>query len=144
VLSEVWGKGSKGGIELAKEVMRVADKEEKDFRFAYDEKKSITEKIHILATRVYGAEGVDYVGSAAKQVDELEALGFGQLPVCVAKTQYSLSDDPQQTGEAHRFPDYGQECKSVCGCWFRRGAHRGYHDNAGTAESACCRVHRRG
>jgi len=50
--------------------MRVADKEEKDFRFAYDEKKSITEKIHILATRVYGAEGVDYVGSAAKQVDE--------------------------------------------------------------------------
>jgi len=100
-LSEVWGKGSKGGIELAKEVMRVADKEEKDFRFAYDEKKSITEKIHILATRVYGAEGVDYVGSAAKQVDELEALGFGQL-------------------------------------------HRGYHDNAGTAESACCRVHRRG
>lgn len=118
MLSEVWGKGSKGGIELAKEVMRVADKEEKDFRFAYDEKKSITEKIHILATRVYGAEGVDYVGSAAKQVDELEALGFGQLPVCVAKTQYSLSDDPNKLARPTGFRITVRNVKVSAGAGF--------------------------
>ncbi|GAB1475262.1 formate--tetrahydrofolate ligase [Bacillota bacterium] len=96
ILSEVWEKGSKGGEELAKEVMRIAEEDKGNFNFAYDEKGSIKEKIHTIATRIYGAEGVDYVGNTSKQIEELENLGFGQLPICMAKTQYSLSDDPKK------------------------------------------------
>jgi formate--tetrahydrofolate ligase len=96
ILSEVWSAGSKGGEELAKEVIRIVENGEKDFRFAYDEKKTIKEKINAIATKIYGADGVDYVGNADKQIDELEQLGFGQLPICMAKTQYSLSDDPKK------------------------------------------------
>ena len=92
-LSEVWGKGGEGGIELANEVVRLCEKEN-DFRFSYTDDMSILEKLEAVATKVYHADGVDLVGNAAKQLQELEALGFGSLPVCIAKTQYSFSDDP--------------------------------------------------
>lgn len=98
VLSEVWEKGGKGGTALAEEVIRVVDEEKKEFRFAYDETLSIKDKIAIIATRIYGAEGVDYTGSVTKQIEELETMGFGKIPVCMAKTQYSLSDDQSKIG----------------------------------------------
>ena len=96
VLSEVWAKGGRGGEALAHEVVRLIEEEENHFRFAYDEKASIREKLEAIATKVYGADGVVFVGNANKQIDELEDLGFGKLPICVAKTQYSLSDDPKK------------------------------------------------
>lgn len=103
VLSEVWGKGSQGGIELAKEVMRISNIKSGVFSYAYDVKAPIRDKIHAIASKIYGADGVDYVGNADRQIDELERLGFGQLPICMAKTQYSLSDDPKKLSRPENF-----------------------------------------
>ena len=87
-LSEVWGKGGAGGVELAEEVLRIIEAEEKDFRFAYDADASLEEKIEAVAVKVYGADGVDYAPAAAKELKRLTELGYGGLPVCMAKTQY--------------------------------------------------------
>ena len=102
-LSEVWGKGGEGGIELAKEVIRLIQEVPSRFRFAYDEKLSIKEKIEAIATKVYGADGVVYAGKVEKDIAELEALGFGQMPICMAKTQYSLTDDQTRLGRPTGF-----------------------------------------
>ena len=96
-LSEVWGKGGDGGIELAEEVMRLCD-QPNDFRFSYDTAATIPEKLNAIARKIYHADGVDLIGKAPKQCAELEALGFGNLPICVAKTQYSFSDDAAKRG----------------------------------------------
>ena len=101
-LSEVWEKGGAGGEELAKEVIRLCD-EPSDFRFAYDLGLSIKEKIEKVATSIYGASGVDYLKKAEKEIDDIEKYGFSNLPICVAKTQYSLSDDPLKLGRPHDF-----------------------------------------
>ena len=118
VLSEVWRKGGKGGVELAKEVMRIAGSKKKDFRFAYDLNCSVKEKINAIATGIYGAEGADYVGNAEKQIEELENLGFGQLPICMAKTQYSLSDDPKKLGVPDKFRIAVRNVKVSAGAGF--------------------------
>ncbi len=97
VPSTVWADGSKGGIALAKEVIRLCE-EKSAFSFAYDDGDSISDKLDKLATRVYGGEGARVLPSAQKQIDKLEELGFGNLPVCVAKTQYSFSDDASKPG----------------------------------------------
>ena len=102
-LSEVWGKGGEGGIDLAKEVLRLIEEVPSRFRFAYDEKLSIKEKIEAIATKVYGADGVVYAGKVEKDIAELEALGFGQMPICMAKTQYSLTDDQSRLGRPTGF-----------------------------------------
>lgn len=102
VLSEVWGKGSKGGIELAKEVVKLCD-EENDFRFSYDTDLSIKEKIEAIAKKIYGADGVDYSANAQKEIANFEKLGFGKMPVCIAKNQYSLTDDPTKLGRPTGF-----------------------------------------
>ena len=102
-LSEVWGKGGEGGIDLAKEVIRLIEEVPSRFRFAYDEKLSIKEKIEAIATKVYGADGVVYAGKVEKDIAELEALGFGQMPICMAKTQYSLTDDQTRLGRPTGF-----------------------------------------
>ena len=102
-LSEVWGKGGEGGIELAKEVIRLIQEVPSRFRFAYDEKLSIKEKIEAIATKVYGADGVVYAGKVEKDIAELEALGFGKMPICMAKTQYSLTDDQTRLGRPTGF-----------------------------------------
>ena len=102
-LSEVWGKGGEGGIELAKEVVRLIEEVPSRFRFAYDEKLSIKEKIEAIAQKVYGADGVVYAGKVEKDIAELEALGFGQMPICMAKTQYSLTDDQTRLGRPTGF-----------------------------------------
>ena len=118
VLSEVWEKGGEGGKALAKEVIRIMESGENNFRFSYDEKQPIKEKINAIATKVYGADGVDYIGSAAKQIQELEALGFGELPVCMAKTQYSLSDDPAKLARPKDFRISVRNVKVSAGAGF--------------------------
>ncbi|MCR2033091.1 formate--tetrahydrofolate ligase [Anaerofustis stercorihominis] len=102
VLSEVWEKGGKGGEDLAKEVIRLCD-EENNFKFSYDTDLSIKEKIETIAKKVYGAEGVDFLPKAKKEMDNFEKLGFGNMPICIAKTQYSLSDDPTKLGKPEGF-----------------------------------------
>ena len=96
-MSEVWGKGGDGGIELAEEVLRLCEQPH-TFRFAYELNQSIKAKIEEIVRRVYGGAGVNYSKDAAKSIATLESLGYGELPICMAKTQYSLSDDASKLG----------------------------------------------
>ncbi|SHJ69850.1 formate--tetrahydrofolate ligase [Paramaledivibacter caminithermalis] len=102
-LSEVWAKGGEGGEVLAKELLRLIDEGNNNFKFAYDTTMSIKEKINAIATKIYGADGVEYTSKADKEIKNLEKLGFGELPICMAKTQYSLSDDPKKLGRPEGF-----------------------------------------
>ena len=102
-VSQVWSKGGEGGIELANEVLRLIDEEENNFQFCYENELSIEEKINSIATKIYGAEGVDFTPQARKELDKLESLGFGNLPICMAKTQYSLTDDASKLGRPTGF-----------------------------------------
>ena len=102
-LSEVWEKGGEGGIELANTVLHTLETKESNFKVLYDENLSIKEKISIIAKEIYGADDVSFVGSTAKQISQLESLGFGNLPICMAKTQYSLSDDQTLLGRPEHF-----------------------------------------
>lgn len=102
-MSEVWGKGGDGGIELAEEVIRLCEEGKKDFRFAYDLDLPLKEKITQIATKIYGADGVDFAPAAAKEIENLEKLGYGGVPVCMAKTQYSLTDDEKKLGRPEGF-----------------------------------------
>ncbi|MBO7303627.1 MAG: formate--tetrahydrofolate ligase [Clostridia bacterium] len=98
VLSTVWAEGGKGGEELAREVVRLCEEEKGNFTFAYDLNTTIEEKIKALVCRVYGGSSVRILPAAAKEIDTLRALGYDKLPICVAKTQYSFSDDPTKLG----------------------------------------------
>ena len=103
-LSEVWAKGGEGGIELAKEVMRLAEENENPtLNFTYDTEMSIKDKIAAVAKKIYRADGVDYSPQALKEIAQLEELGYGKLPVCIAKTQYSFSDDAKKLGAPVNF-----------------------------------------
>ena len=101
-LSEVWAKGGEGGRALAEEVLRLCD-EPSDFRFAYELDEPLAKKVEDIATRVYHADGVDFAPKAARMLRQLEEQGFGDLPVCMAKTQYSFSDDPKRLGAPEGF-----------------------------------------
>ncbi|MBP2640688.1 MAG: hypothetical protein H6Q66_1639 [Firmicutes bacterium] len=102
-LSEVWGQGGAGGVKLAQEVLRLIDNEENKFKFAYDLNLPIKEKIKTIATKIYGADGVDFVGQSSQEIENLEKIGCGGLPICMAKTQYSLSDDAKKLGRPDNF-----------------------------------------
>ena len=102
VVATVWEDGGKGGEALAKEVVRLCE-EKADFRFCYEDSLSVTEKIDAVVRRVYGGSGVVISPAAQKQIDRLTALGFAELPVCIAKTQYSFSDDPKKLGAPEDF-----------------------------------------
>jgi len=102
-LSEVWAKGGEGGLEIAKEVIRLCDEEENNFTFAYELDQPIEEKVRQIAQKIYGADDAVFLPAAAKQMAELEKLGFGKLPICVAKTQYSLTDDQTKLGRPTGF-----------------------------------------
>ena len=117
-LSQVWGKGGEGGEELAGEVLRIIDEEKPDFRFAYESGAPLTEKIEAIAQKVYGADGVDYASAAAKELQRLTELGYGAFPVCMAKTQYSLSDDPGKLGAPSGFRIKVQKVKVSAGAGF--------------------------
>jgi len=101
-LSEVWGKGSEGGIELASEVLRLSEKES-NMKFAYDLDMPIKDKITAIAKKLYGAEAVDFSAKASKEIANFEKMGFGNLPICMAKNQYSLTDDPKVLGRPTGF-----------------------------------------
>ncbi len=116
-LSEVWAKGGEGGKALAEEVMRLCEAPN-DFRFAYDEKDPIEKKLNDVATRVYHADGVTLTAGARKQMNELEKLGFGGLPICMAKTQYSFSDDPTLLGAPKGFTVTVRNLKVSAGAGF--------------------------
>ena len=103
VLSNVWAEGGKGGEALAREVVRLCEEEKGDFRFSYELDTSIEEKLTTVVRRIYGGEGISILPAAQKQIMELTALGFDKLPVCIAKTQYSFSDDPTKLGAPEGF-----------------------------------------
>lgn len=102
-LSEVWEKGGEGGIDLAEKVLHTLENKKSDFKLLYDDSLNLKEKIETVAKEIYGADGVNYSSQAEKQLSQLEKLGFGNLPVCMAKTQYSLSDDPALLGRPEGF-----------------------------------------
>ena len=97
-VSDVWGQGGEGGLDLAKEVFDAVEEGSPEFKFLYDDDLSLTEKIEKVATEIYGADGVDYSAEALNAIKRAESLGFGKMPVCMAKTQYSLSDDQKLLG----------------------------------------------
>ena len=117
VLSEVWAKGGKGGQALAEEVMRLCQTESK-LTFAYDVKESLKQKITDIATKIYHADGVEFAPSAAKQLQQLEELGFGELPICMAKTQYSFTDDQTKLGAPENFKITVREVRVSTGAGF--------------------------
>ncbi|MBQ1546125.1 MAG: formate--tetrahydrofolate ligase [Clostridia bacterium] len=117
-LSTVWADGGAGGEELAREVVRLCEEEKGDFRFSYELDMSVEEKINCIVRRVYGGEGTDLSPTAKKQLEKIEALGFGGLPVCMAKTQYSLSDDPAKLGAPKDFRVTVRELKISAGAGF--------------------------
>ena len=117
VLSEVWAKGGKGGQALAEEVMRLCQTESK-LTFAYDVKEPLKQKITDIATKIYHADGVEFAPSAAKQLQQLEELGFGELPICMAKTQYSFTDDQTKLGAPENFKITVREVRVSAGAGF--------------------------
>ena len=116
-LSEVWAKGSEGGRALADEVVRLCE-EPSNFRYAYELDAPLAEKIEAIATRVYHADGVDFAPAAAKQLAQLEELGFGRLPICMAKTQYSFTDDQTKLGAPEGFRITVRSVKVSAGAGF--------------------------
>lgn len=117
VLSDVWAKGSEGGMEMAEEVVKLCE-QPNDFTFSYPLEGSIEDKIEAIVTKVYGGDGVDFLPSAKKQIATLASLGFSQLPVCVAKTQYSFSDDPTKLGAPEHFRVTVKNVKVSAGAGF--------------------------
>ena len=103
VLSTVWADGGSGGTELAKEVVRLCEEEKGNFTFSYSSDLSIEEKIEAIVTKIYGGSSVNYTPAAKKAIAQLTKLGFGEMPVCIAKTQYSFSTDPKAYGVAKDF-----------------------------------------
>ena len=103
VLSTVWAEGGKGGEALAREVVRLCGEEKPDFRFSYDSDCGIADKIRAVVRKVYGGKDVNILPAAEKQIAQLTALGFARMPVCIAKTQYSFSDDPTKLGAPEDF-----------------------------------------
>ena len=116
-LSEVWAKGGEGGKALAEEVVRLCE-EPNDFRQSYELDMSIMEKLNAICTKVYHADGVQLVGNAVKQIKQLEELGFGSLPICMAKTQYSFSDDASLLGAPSGFTVTVRNLKVCAGAGF--------------------------
>ena len=118
-LSDVWAKGGEGAIELAQEVVRLCEKEDNsNFRFSYEDDSSIDEKLSAITQKVYRGNNVIYTAEALKQKKQLEAMGFGKLPVCVAKTQYSFSDDMTKIGAPENFDITVRNLKVSAGAGF--------------------------
>ena len=118
VLSTVWAEGGKGGEELAKEVVRLCEEETPDFRFSYDVDETIEQKIGDIVTKVYGGKDVEFTPEAKRQIRDLTKLGFGNIPVCMAKTQYSFSDDANKLGAPEDFTVTVRNVKVSAGAGF--------------------------
>ncbi len=118
VLSTVWAEGGKGGEALAKEVVRLCEEEKGNFTFSYEDDTTIAEKIEAIVQKVYGGKGVNILPAVKKQIDRLTELGYGKLPVCMAKTQYSFSDDPTKLGAPEDFTVTVRNVKISAGAGF--------------------------
>lgn len=118
VLSDVWAKGGEGGKELAQEVVRLCEEEKPNFRFSYELDLPIEKKIEAVVKRVYGGDGVIFTPAASKEIARLTALGFSNCPVCIAKTQYSFSDDPTKLGAPTGFNVTVKSVKVSAGAGF--------------------------
>ncbi len=118
VLSTVWADGGAGGIEMAKEVVRLCEEEQGDFTFSYELTGTIEDKIAAVVKKVYGGDGIAVLPAAKKQIAQLTALGFDKLPVCMAKTQYSFSDDPTKLGAPEGFTVTVKNVKVSAGAGF--------------------------
>ncbi len=116
-LCEVWGKGGEGGLSLAKEVIELT-KKDNDFTFTYPDEMGLADKINAVATKIYGADGVDFTPAAKREIAKLEELGFGNCPVCMAKTQYSLSDNQNLLGRPEGFRITVKKVKVSAGAGF--------------------------
>jgi formate--tetrahydrofolate ligase len=117
-LSEVWGKGGDGGVELAKEVVRLCEEEKGDFRYAYELDTTIEEKLTAIVQKVYRGAKVALTPGAKKQAQQLTELGFGSCPICMAKTQYSFSDDQKLLGAPEGFTVTVRNLKVSAGAGF--------------------------
>lgn len=117
-ISEVWEKGGEGGIALAEKILQTLEEKESHFKPLYEDGLSLKEKIQTVAKEIYGAEGVGYTPAAEKQLKKLEELGFGHFPVCMAKTQYSLSDNPALLGRPEGFSIQVREAYVSAGAGF--------------------------
>ncbi len=118
VLSTVWAEGGRGGEALAREVVRLCEEEKGDFSFSYSDEMSISEKIEAVATRVYGGAGIEILPEAQEQIKTLSELGFDKCPICIAKTQYSFSDDPTLLGAPEGFKITVKKVKASAGAGF--------------------------
>ncbi|MCF6097811.1 formate--tetrahydrofolate ligase [Thermovorax subterraneus] len=118
VISEVWAKGGEGGIELAKEVLRLIEEGKNNYKPLYPLDMGIAEKIEVIAKEIYGADGVDFTAAARKEIETIESLGFREVPVCMAKTQYSLSDNPALLGRPSGFRITVRNVKISAGAGF--------------------------
>jgi len=116
-ISEVWAKGSEGGLELANEVIRLCD-QSSDFKYSYDINLSITEKIEIIAKRIYRADGIDILRDAQKKINQIEKMGLSNVPVCMAKTQYSFSDEASRLGAPRKWRLTVRDVKISAGAGF--------------------------
>lgn len=117
-LSEVWEKGGEGGIELAEKVMETLEKKKSDFHLLYPDEMGLKEKIETISKEIYGADGVEYDSTALKALERIEKLGFGNLPICMAKNQYSLSDDATKLGRPEGFHVHIREVYVSAGAGF--------------------------
>lgn len=117
-ISKVWEEGGDGGTQVVKQLLEVMEEKESQFRYLYETEQSIPEKINIIATKVYGAAGVEFTSNARKQIDLMEKWGWDKLPICMAKTQYSLSDDPKWLGRPANFTITVRELKPSLGAGF--------------------------
>lgn len=117
-LSQVWEQGGEGGKELANQVLHTLETKESNFKLLYGDALSITDKIRTISTEIYGAAEVSYDGAAQKAIKRIEDLGFGNLPICIAKNQYSLSDDPERLGRPENFTIHVREVYVSAGAGF--------------------------
>ncbi len=117
-ISKVWEKGGEGGLQLAEKVLKTLEEKEGNFKLLYEDDRSLKEKIEIVSKEIYGALGVNFSSQAEKQLQKLEELGYGRLPVCMAKTQYSLSDDPALLGRPRDFKINVREAYVLAGAGF--------------------------
>jgi formate--tetrahydrofolate ligase len=117
VLSDVYARGGEGAIELANEVVRLCD-QKSEFHYCYEDQDSLLEKMNKIVTRIYHGDGVELTSAAQKQLAQLEAMGYGSLPVCMAKTQYSFSDDQKLLGAPDNFTVTVRNVKVSAGAGF--------------------------
>ncbi len=144
VLSTVWADGGRGGEALAREVVRLCEEEKGSFTFAYDADMTIEQKIDAIVRRIYGGDGASIAPAAKKQIARLTELGFGNMPVCMAKTQYSFSDDQTKLGAPTGFTVTVRSVKVSAGAGFIVALDGRHNDNARPSQGPGGGAHRRG